>query len=40
MCKLFIKLSACPAKDAKCEEIDFGKEQMPLFEEAGSCLVA
>ena len=23
MCKLFIKLSACPAKDAKCEELDF-----------------
>ena len=23
MCKLFIKLSECPAKDAKCEELDF-----------------
>ena len=36
MCKLFIKLSACPAKDAKCEELDFGKERswLPEFNPA------
>ena len=31
MCKLFVKLSACPAKDAKCEELDFGDDLYPVL---------
>ena len=32
MCKMFIKLSACPAKDTKCEELYFDKERSELPE--------
>lgn len=32
MCKLFIRLSSCPAEDAKCEEFDWDKERSELPE--------
>jgi hypothetical protein len=31
-CKMYIKLCSCPAKDAKCEELDFGRERSELPE--------